>query len=110
MRPPRYLRWNSQQMNRRNLQTQLEDNPVNPNQIKRLTRAGTGVCQGRQCREQVAMLLSGQSDVDLSEVPLMTYRAPIRPLPLNVMWPDDEPESVRNEWPKWFSPSSKVLG
>ncbi len=110
LQPPRYLRWESEQMSRRNLQTQLKDNLVNPNQIKRLTRAGTGICQGRQCREQVAMILSDQSDLDLSEVPLMTYRAPVRPLPLNVMWPDDEPESVRNEWPKWFSPTSKVLG
>lgn len=110
LQPPRYLRWESEQINRRNLQTQLNDNRVNPNQIKRLTRAGTGICQGRQCREQVAMLLSDQADVDLSEVPLMTYRAPVRPLPLNVMWPDDETEQVRNEWPKWFSPTSRVLG
>ncbi len=110
LQPPRYLKWDSEQMSRRNLQTQLKDNPVNPNQIKRLTRAGTGICQGRQCREQVAMLSSDQSGIDLSEVPPMTYRAPLRPLPLNVMWPEDEPDSVRNEWPKWFSPTSKVLG
>ena len=110
LEPPRYLGWESEQMSRRNLQTQMKDNPANPNQIKRLTRAGTGVCQGRQCREQVAMLLSNMSDTDISEVPLMTYRAPVRPLPLNVMWPEDEPESVRDEWPKWFSPASKVLG
>lgn len=110
LQPPRYLGWQSAQMNRRNFQTQLKDNPVNPNQIKRLTRAGTGVCQGRRCREQVAMLLFEASNVDISEVPLMTYRAPVRPLPLNVMWPDDEPQQVRDEWPKWFSPTSRVLG
>ena len=110
LQPPRYLGWESEQMSRRNLQTQLKDNPVNPNQIKRLTRAGTGVCQGRRCREQVAMLLSEASNVDISEVPLMTYRAPVRPLPLNVMWPENEPQQVRDEWPKWFSPTSRVLG
>ncbi len=110
LRPPRYLGWDSEAMSRRNLQTQLKDNPVNPNQIKRLTRAGTGVCQGRRCREQVAMLLSEASNVDISEVPLMTYRAPVRPLPLSVMWPEDEPQHVRDEWPKWFSPTSRVLG
>ena len=110
LQPPRYLEWESEQMNRRNLRTQLEDNPVNPNQIKRLTRAGTGICQGRNCREQVALLLAEESNTDISEVPLMTYRPPVRPLPLNVMWPDDETEQVRNEWPKWFSPNNKVLG
>ncbi len=110
LRPPRYLEWESEQMSRRSLQTQMKDNPVNPNQIKRFTRAGTGVCQGRQCREQVALLLAEESNTDIAEVPLMTYRPPVRPLPLNVMWPDDEPEQVRDEWPKWFSPNNKVLG
>ena len=110
LQPPRYLEWGSEQMSRRSLQTQLEDNPVNPNQVKRLTRAGTGICQGRNCREQVALLLAEESNTDISEVPLMTYRPPVRPLPLNVMWPDDETEQVRNEWPKWFSPNNKVLG
>lgn len=110
LEPPRYLEWGSDQMSRRSLQTQLEDNPVNPNQVKRLTRAGTGTCQGRNCREQVALLLAEESNTDIADVPLSTYRAPLRPLPLNVLWPDDESEDVRNEWPKWFSPNNKVLG
>ena len=110
LQPPRYLEWGSEQMSRRSLQTQLEDNPVNPNQIKRLTRAGTGLCQGRHCREQVALLLAEESNTDIAEMPLMTYRPPVRPLPLNVMWPDDETQQVRMEWPKWFSPTNKVLG
>ena len=109
LEPPRYLEWRSEQMSRRNLQTQLKDNPANPNQVKRLTRAGTGTCQGRNCREQVALLLAEESNTDIEDVPLSTYRAPLRPLPLNVMWPDDESEDVRNEWPKWFSPNNKVL-
>ncbi|MCY4473971.1 MAG: NAD(P)/FAD-dependent oxidoreductase [Chloroflexi bacterium] len=110
LEPPRYLEWGSDQMSRRSLQTQLKDNPVNPNQVKRLTRAGTGTCQGRNCREQVALLLAEESNTDIADVPLSTYRAPLRPLPLNVLWPDDESEDVRNEWPKWFSPNNKVLG
>ncbi len=110
IQPPRYLRWDSEQMSRRTLQTQLEDNSANPNQIKRLTRAGTGICQGRNCREQVAMLLAEESGTDIAEVPLMTYRPPLRPLPLNVMWPDNETEQVRNDWPKWFAPTNQVLG
>ena len=110
LEPPRYLEWGSEQMSRRNLQTQLKDNPVNPNQVKRLTRAGTGTCQGRNCREQVALLLAEESNTNIADVPLSTYRPPLRPLPLNIMWPNDESEDVRNEWPKWFSPNNKVLG
>ena len=110
LEPPRYLKWESEQMSRRSLDTQMNDNPVNPNQIKRLTRAGTGICQGRNCREQVALLLAEESNTDIAELPLMSYRPPVRPLPLKVMWPEDETEQVRNEWPKWFSPTNKVLG
>ena len=32
--------------------------PAHPDQVKRLTRAGMGPCQGRRCREQVAALLA----------------------------------------------------
>ena len=41
---------------RADLGTMLRDGPVNQDQIKRLTRAGMGPCQGRRCREQVALL------------------------------------------------------
>jgi hypothetical protein len=26
------------------------------------------------------------------------------------MWPHDETEQVRRDWPKWFSPTNQVLG
>ena len=109
-RPPRYLGWESERMNRRNLRTLLEDGPVSPNQMKRLTRVGTGHCQGRLCREQVSMLLAEESGADLADTPFMSYRPPVRPLPLNVMWPHEEPDQVRRDWPKWFSPANEVLG
>ena len=104
LRPPRYLEWESEQMSRRNLRTLLEDDPVNPNQVKRLTRVGTGHCQGRRCREQVSLLLAEESSADIAEIPLMTYRAPVRPLPLKVMWPHEEKEQMRRDWVKWFTP------
>ena len=110
LQPPRYLNWTSEPMSRRSLRTQLEDGPVNPNQVKRLTRAGTGHCQGRLCREQVSLLLAEESRTDIAEVPMMSYRPPVRPLPLKVMWPQDETEQMRADWPKWFSPIYKVLG
>lgn len=110
LRPPRYLGWESERMNRRSLGTLMEEGPINPNQVKRLTRAGTGHCQGRLCREQVSMLLAEESGTELADIPLMSYRAPVRPLPLKVMWPHDETEQMRSDWPKWFSPTNQVLG
>ena len=109
-RPPRYLGWESEQMSRRNLSTLMKDGPVNPNYVKRLTRVGTGHCQGRLCREQVSMLLAEESGSDVAEIPFLSYRPPVRPLPLKVMWSHEEPEQMRMDWPKWFSPTNQVLG
>ena len=110
LQPPRYLEWGSEQMRRRSLRTQVKDGPVDPDQVKRMTRAGMGYCQGRRCREQVALLLAEASGTDISAVPPMSYRAPVRPLPLKVMWPHEETEQVRSDWAKWFSPTNQVLG
>ena len=110
LRPPRFLKWNSERRDGPNLGTLAPDAPVNPDQVKRLTRAGMGHCQGRLCREQVALLLAEASGSDIAEMPLMSYRPPVRPLPLRVMWSHDESEQVRRDWAKWFSPTSPVLG
>jgi len=110
LRPPRFLQWESERRRRRSLGSLAQGAPVNPDQVKRLTRAGMGHCQGRLCREQVSLLLAEASGSDVAEMPMMSYRPPLRPLPLRVMWPHDESEQVRREWPKWFSPTHRVLG
>ena len=100
--PPRYLEWESEQMSARNLGTLMGDGPVNPDQVKRLTRAGMGHCQGRRCREHVMMLLAEESGTDLTDVPMMSYRPPVRPLSLRVMWPHEETQDTRDNWVSWF--------
>ncbi|MGK9168302.1 FAD-dependent oxidoreductase [Inquilinus limosus] len=107
--PPRYLERKSNKMGTRSLATLLEDGPVNQDQVKRLTRAGMGLCQGRRCREQVAMLLALASRIDVGQVPLASYRPPVRPLPLKVLWPQDEAEVVRQEWDSWFGIESQWM-
>jgi len=101
-RPPRYLGWDSPQMQARNLGTLLRDGPLNQDQIKRLTRAGMGPCQSRRCREQVGLLLAQAAGISVEQIPLPTFRPPVRPLPLNVLWPTDEPSAMREDWVGWF--------
>jgi thioredoxin reductase len=101
-KPPRYLKWDSPQMSARSVTTLLNDGPLNQDQIKRLTRAGMGPCQSRRCREQVGLLLARAAGTTLDRIPLPTFRPPIRPLPLNVLWPADEPGAMREEWVSWF--------
>jgi thioredoxin reductase len=102
VQPPRYLGPASTPMRARSLGTLGQDGPINPDQIKRLTRAGMGPCQGRRCREQVALLLAESGDVPVDTIPLASYRAPVRPLPLSVLWPRDELPSMREHWVSWF--------
>jgi thioredoxin reductase len=102
VQPPRYLEWQSAAMGARGLGTLLRDGPLNQDQIKRLTRAGMGPCQGRRCREQVALLLSEEAGIPVSEIPLPSFRSPVRPLPLKVLWPEDEPAAAREHWVSWF--------
>lgn len=81
----------------------LAEEPPDQDQLKRITRAGMGVCQGRRCREQVALLLALRAGVPVSEVPLASYRPPVRPLPLGLLAPREEAAVVRDSWVSWFS-------
>jgi thioredoxin reductase len=104
IRPPKYLAASAPGQWETKLSTLSKAGPVNPDMVKRLTRAGMGHCQGRRCREQVALLLSHATGVALSQVPLASYRPPVRPLPMKILWPEDEPEEIRRTWASWFRP------
>lgn len=101
VQPPRYLE-RPPAMAARSLETLLADGPANQDQIKRLTRAGMGVCQGRRCRDQVAMLLAIESEVLFGTIPLASHRAPVRPLPLGVIADWEEQEEMRTDWDVWL--------
>ena len=54
-------------------------------EIKRVTRAGMGPCQGRTCRDLIALELSRIYGVPLSEVVMTTFRPPVKPISLGVL-------------------------
>jgi NADPH-dependent 2,4-dienoyl-CoA reductase/sulfur reductase-like enzyme len=101
VQPPNYLA-RPAAICARSLETLLEDGPANPDQIKRLTRAGMGVCQGRRCRDQVAMLLAIEADKPFGTIPLATHRAPVRPLPLKIIADWNENPAMTAAWDVWF--------
>jgi thioredoxin reductase len=101
VQPPHYLARPAPQA-ARSLTTLVQDGPPHPDQIKRLTRAGMGTCQGRRCREQVACLLSAATNMPLAEVPTASYRAPVRPIPLNLLADWEETEGMAAGWDVWF--------
>ncbi|MBW2094769.1 MAG: (2Fe-2S)-binding protein [Deltaproteobacteria bacterium] len=54
------------------------------NGIKRITRAGMGLCQGQTCQRLVTQILASELGVPPGEVTPTTARAPVRPLKLSV--------------------------
>ncbi|MFM9852859.1 MAG: FAD-dependent oxidoreductase [Sphingomonadaceae bacterium] len=101
VQPPNYLP-RPAPMCARSLETLLDDGPANQDQIKRLTRSGMGVCQGRRCRDQVAMLLALESGTEFGTIPLATHRAPVRPLSMKIMADWQEPAAMDAAWDVWF--------
>jgi hypothetical protein len=108
VQPPRYLD-RPAALRARSLATLLRDGPANQDQVKRLTRTGMGQCQGRRCRDQVAMILAIESGTALADLPLATHRAPVRPLPLGVIADWDESEAMREGWDVWMGIPSQWI-
>jgi bacterioferritin-associated ferredoxin len=54
------------------------------NGIKRITRAGMGLCQGQTCQRLVAQILSEELRLSAAEIDPTTARGPVRPLRLEV--------------------------
>ncbi len=54
-------------------------------EIKRMTRAGMGPCQGRTCGRLIERIISEQTGVPLSAVESCTVRFPVRPVRLSAI-------------------------
>jgi thioredoxin reductase len=102
--PPRYLGWRAESPpNPLHSVASLDEIAApHPDTIKRLTRAGMGPCQGRRCREQVAALVAIGSDRRLNQVPLATFRPPVRPLALRFLAQLQESPAMNEHWDSWF--------
>lgn len=58
--------------------------------VKRKTRAGMGLCQGRTCGHLVARILAEERGTSLAEVLPDTRRPPVRPIPLGILEESEE--------------------
>ncbi len=55
------------------------------NTIKRRTRAGMGLCQGRSCHRIVSQILAEEQGRPLGDILPSTFRPPVRPIKLSVL-------------------------
>jgi NAD(P)H-nitrite reductase large subunit len=54
-------------------------------EVKRRTRAGMGLCQGKTCGLLVRRILAEQLGQPVSEIQPMTQRPPVRPLAIGIL-------------------------
>lgn len=61
--------------------------------LKRFLGVATGPCQGKSCVAEAMRLVAKARGIPLSEVDVMTFRPPVRPIPFATLAaPDAEPE------------------
>jgi NAD(P)H-nitrite reductase large subunit len=55
------------------------------NDVKRRTRAGMGMCQGRWCAHTIAAIVAAETGQPLAALAPMTARPPVQPVTLGVL-------------------------
>jgi NAD(P)H-nitrite reductase large subunit len=55
------------------------------NDVKRRTRAGMGMCQGRWCGHAIAAIVAAETGQPLAALAPMTARPPVQPVTLGVL-------------------------
>ena len=63
----------------------IEDGCCTMDEIKRVTRARMGPCQGRTCRMLIAQELSNYYGVPMEEVLMTTFRPPVKPISMGAL-------------------------
>lgn len=53
--------------------------------VKRITRAGMGLCQGRSCQQLIERLITEETGIRPSDLPPISIRLPLRPIKLETI-------------------------
>jgi NAD(P)H-nitrite reductase large subunit len=59
--------------------------------VKRRTRSGMGLCQGKTCQRMIARLLARELGCSPASIAPPSARPPTRPLPLSAFWEEISP-------------------
>jgi NAD(P)H-nitrite reductase large subunit len=53
--------------------------------VKKRTRAGMGLCQGKSCQRLVAQIIAKETGRNMADLPPPTFRAPVRPVKIGII-------------------------
>lgn len=68
----------------------IKKGDLSVNAIKRRTRAGMGLCQGRTCRRLILGILATELGCNVGELDIGSHRPPIGPITLQNLSSNDE--------------------
>jgi len=70
-----------EEITQREIEAAIEDGARTFNEVKRFTRCGMGLCQGRTCRVRIEKLIARMTQ---NSPKPGTYRQPVRPVNLGI--------------------------
>ncbi len=73
-----------EEITRREIKDAVRNGIQTLNGVKRITRAGMGLCQGQTCQRLVTRILQEELGLSAAEIDPTTARGPVRPLSLGV--------------------------
>lgn len=74
-----------EEVSKREIRDAIQFGAEDLNEVKRMTRAGMGLCQGRTCRRLITQIFSEETGTPSSEVEPSTFRPPVRPLSVETL-------------------------
>jgi NAD(P)H-nitrite reductase large subunit len=77
-----------EEVTRKEIDEAIESGALTLDDVKRYTRAGMGLCQGKFCSRIISQYLAGKLERSLSEIPLCSSRVPVRPVNVDALAAD----------------------
>ena len=74
-----------EEVRRQEILQAIEEGAVTLNEVKRRTRAGMGLCQGKTCGRLVRQILAAKTGQPMARTAPSTHRPPVRPVELGVL-------------------------
>jgi NAD(P)H-nitrite reductase large subunit len=72
-----------EEITKNEIEKAIQEGAESPNEIKRFTRAGMGLCQGRTCRGLIEKILQEKAGLKPQNIIPSTYRQPVRPIQID---------------------------
>ncbi|MFR1111920.1 MAG: (2Fe-2S)-binding protein [Blautia sp.] len=74
-----------QEVTRQEILDAIADGATTVDGVKRRTRAGMGLCQGKTCERLVQKIIAQETGISIEQIIPQTKRMPVRPVKIGVI-------------------------